>query len=167
MLNIFVTNLGKYNEGELMGEWVNLPCDDFESVFERIGISDEPDENGIYYEEYFITDYESDIDGVSVGEYDSLDDLNDMAEALEGVDGDIIGALIGDGYSLEEALDMADDCIYWQGMDMMDIAYEIVEECYNLEEPLANYFDYEAFARDLEIEGHYIEISGGIVEVRC
>ena len=25
MMNVFVTNLGKYNEGELIGEWVELP----------------------------------------------------------------------------------------------------------------------------------------------
>lgn len=25
MFNIYVTNLGKYNEGYLIGEWVSLP----------------------------------------------------------------------------------------------------------------------------------------------
>lgn len=25
MMNIYLTNLGKYNEGELVGEWVQLP----------------------------------------------------------------------------------------------------------------------------------------------
>ena len=49
----FLTNLGKYNEGDLVGEWVDLPIDEdeLEDVFKRIGISDEPDENGVYYEE--------------------------------------------------------------------------------------------------------------------
>lgn len=28
MLNIFLTNLGKYNEGELISEWVSLPATD-------------------------------------------------------------------------------------------------------------------------------------------
>lgn len=48
MLRIYLTNLGKYNEGQLIGEWVELPCTDeeLEAVKERIGISDEPDENG-------------------------------------------------------------------------------------------------------------------------
>ena len=48
MLRIFLTNLGKYNEGQLIGEWVELPCtdDELEAVKERNGISDEPDENG-------------------------------------------------------------------------------------------------------------------------
>ena len=43
MLRIYLTNLGKYNEGQLIGEWVELPCTDeeLEAVKERIGISDE------------------------------------------------------------------------------------------------------------------------------
>ena len=36
----FVTNLGKYNEGELVGEWVHFPTteEEMKKVFERIGI---------------------------------------------------------------------------------------------------------------------------------
>ena len=53
-ISIYLTNLGKYNEGELVGEWVELPVDDnFEQAFQDIGINDE-------YEEWFITDYETD-----------------------------------------------------------------------------------------------------------
>lgn len=56
MMNIYLTNLGKYNEGELIGEWVELPVsqEELQKVFERIGINEE-------YEEYFITDYECDF----------------------------------------------------------------------------------------------------------
>ena len=36
----FITNLGKYNEGELVGEWVKFPTtsEELQKVFERIGI---------------------------------------------------------------------------------------------------------------------------------
>ena len=36
----FVTNLSKYNEGELVGEWVHFPTteEEMKKVFERIGI---------------------------------------------------------------------------------------------------------------------------------
>ena len=76
MLRIYLTNLGKYNEGQLVGEWVELPVteEELEKVLERIGISEEPDENGNYYEEYFITDYESDFN-YKVGEYDSIEEF--------------------------------------------------------------------------------------------
>lgn len=62
MMNIYLTNLGKYNEGQLIGEWVELPVskEELQKVFERIGINEE-------YEEYFITDYECDF--YEVGEY--------------------------------------------------------------------------------------------------
>ena len=65
MMNIYLTNLGKYNEGELVGEWVKLPVSDEElqEVFKRIGINKE-------YEEYFITDYECDF--YEIGEYEKL-----------------------------------------------------------------------------------------------
>ena len=37
---IFLTNLGKYNEGELVGEWVALPTtkENLSQVMKRIGI---------------------------------------------------------------------------------------------------------------------------------
>ena len=52
----FVTNLGKYNEGQLVGEWVKFPTtvEEMQEVFKRIGINAE-------YEEIFITDYDVDI----------------------------------------------------------------------------------------------------------
>lgn len=42
MLKIYLTNLGKYNEGYLIGEWVTLPVDDdeLEEVKQRIGINE-------------------------------------------------------------------------------------------------------------------------------
>lgn len=48
----FVTNLGKYNEGELVGEWVKFPTteEEMQKVFERIGIGSK-DEFGHVYEE--------------------------------------------------------------------------------------------------------------------
>ena len=47
----FVTNLGKYNEGMLIGEWVKLPTteEEMQKVFERIGIGKQ-DEFGQPYE---------------------------------------------------------------------------------------------------------------------
>lgn len=38
-INIYITNLGKYNEGMLIGEWVKLPVDqnELQNVLNRIG----------------------------------------------------------------------------------------------------------------------------------
>ena len=51
----FITNLGKYNEGELVGEWVKFPttAEELKEVFKRIGIG-QKDDFGQPYEEWFI-----------------------------------------------------------------------------------------------------------------
>ena len=79
-IKAFVTNLGKYNEGELIGEWVTFPIDEDQQteLFKRIGINEQ-------YEEYFITDYEA-PDGMKISEYSSITELNEMAEKLDSVE---------------------------------------------------------------------------------
>lgn len=158
-MKIFLTNLGKYNEGELIGEWVDLPVsqEELQKVFDHIGINEE-------YEEYFITDYECDF--YKVGEYDDLDELNDIAEQIEELneeESDIVKSLISElGYTLEEAIDKVnsgDYRTYNDCDDMEDVAYQVVEECGyldNVPDDVARYFDYESFGRDLGIEGSYI-----------
>lgn len=68
MLNIFITNLGKYNEGKLVGEWLKLPVseEEFKAAKKRIGINE-------HYEEYFISDYECSIENFKVEEYEYID----------------------------------------------------------------------------------------------
>ena len=170
MLRIFITNLGKYNEGELIGEWVALPIteEELEEVYSRIGISDEPNENGIYYEETFITDYETDIDGLKVEEYDSIDDLNEMAEELDNLneyDKEVVNAMLSEGYNLEDAISGKDDCIvYYNCNDMADVAEQYAEETGLLDsipENLRCYFDFEAYGRDMSFEGQFVFTSNG------
>lgn len=176
MMNVFVTNLGKYNEGELIGEWVTLPVseEDLKKVFQRIGISNKPDESGNYYEEYFITDYECDF--YNVGEYESIDTLNEIAEQLEELDEeqqDVIKVMMSEcGYQLNEAIEKVNNgeyTIYNDCDDMEDVAYQIVEECgylTNVPDNVARYFDYKAFGRDLRLERTFIFTdNGACVEV--
>lgn len=163
MLNIFITNLGKYNEGELVGEWVKLPVseEELETVFECIEINEE-------YEEYFITDYETDITGLKVGEYDSIEDLNELAETLEDLDEyerEIVEAMISEDYDLEKALEKKDDCvIYHDCNDMSDVAEQYAEETGlldNIPENLRYYFDFETYGRDMKIEGTFVFTNNG------
>jgi hypothetical protein len=42
-MRVYIANLGKYNEGELVGAWFSFPIDE-EDVAERIGLNS-------YYEE--------------------------------------------------------------------------------------------------------------------
>ena len=163
MLKIFLTNLGKYNEGYLIGEWVTLPVDDdeLEEIKKRIGINE-------HYEEMFITDYESDIDGVEVNEYCNIEELNEMAEILEDLEDDeldIVMALISEGYGVNEAIEKKDDCYIWfDSYDMEDVAIQYCDTCGMLEampEHLRNYFDFAAFGRDMSFESRFVFLSSG------
>ena len=165
MLKIYLTNLGKYNEGYLIGEWVSLPVDDeeLEEVKKRIGINE-------YYEEWFITDYETDIDGVEVNEYSNIDTLNELAEKLEELSNDewkldIVSACMSEGYSLDDAIDRIDDCYIWFNCsDMEDVAREYCDTCGLLEampENLQNYFDFASFGRDMSFEGQFVFLDNG------
>lgn len=170
MMKIYLTNLGKYNEGELLGEWVTLPAseEELEAVLERIGINKE-------YEEYFITDYETDVDGLKIGEYDNLEELNELAETLENMSKEeleVVGVMLEDGCEFDEAIkktENGDYRIYYDCDNMSDVAYKIVEEdglLNNVPDTVARYFDYEAYGRDLDIEGKfYMTDSGNCVEI--
>ena len=157
MLKGFITNLGKYNEGHLIGEWIEFPIDEDEpeAVFERIGINEE-------YEEFFFTDWECDFE-TGLGECESIEKVNELAEALEDADIEIIKAIIeATGYSIEQALEMEDNVTFYANTTLEDVAYEMIHDCYQLPEIAERYFDYEAFARDLGYDGYY-EVSNGTI----
>jgi antirestriction protein len=161
-IRIFLTNLGKYNEGELVGEWVDLPVTDFDGVLERIGINDQ-------YEEYFITDYETNIPNLSIGEYDSLDELNNMASQIDSLDESqilIMSARLYNGESFEDALAGCDDgSIYYDCYSDQDLGYEIIDQIGGTEQldkdTLEMYFDYDGYGRDIRLNGSFIEIEPG------
>lgn len=156
MIKGFITNLGKYNEGELIGEWIEFPIDEdeLEAVFERIGINDE-------YEEYFFTDWECEL-FLGLGEYENINELNELVEVFEGSDLEILKAITECGYDARHAVDMVDNVSFYEGMTLEELAYDIVENCYDLPEFALRYFDYEAFARDLGFDG-YTEVSNGVI----
>ena len=150
----YLTNLGKYNEGELIGEWVTFPIeeDELEEVFERIGINDQ-------YEEYFFTDYDCDVPSVckDLGEYSSIDNLNELAEALESVDNEdlLAAALELGGYSTQDIIENIDDYILYPDIkNDYDLGCEYIVEggIFDTPDNLENYIDYEAFGRDLRMD---------------
>ena len=163
----FITNLGKYNEGELVGEWVKFPttAEEMKEVFRRIGIG-QKDEFGQPYEEWFITDYDCYVDGLydKLGEYESLDELNYLASKLEEMrDYEYAqfraGMEMGDHCgSLQEIINLTEnlDCyeVYPNIEDYDDLGRYYIEELDVMQVPehLRNYIDYEAYGRDVALE---------------
>ena len=157
MIKGYITNLGKYNEGYLIGEWITFPISDeeLEEVYGRIGINEE-------YEEVFFTDWECEVDA-NFGEYESIERINVLAEELERANIAKVQAILEtESCNLEEALFCEDDVTFYENMTLEEVAQEIVISCYALPEFALRYFDYEAFARDLSFDG-YTEVSNGVI----
>ena len=163
----FITNLGKYNEGELVGEWVKFPttAEELKEVFKRIGIG-QRDDFGQPYEEWFITDYDCYVDGLysKLGEYENLDELNYLASKLDEMSESEYaqfqaGMEMGDHCgSLQEIINLTEnlDCyeVYPNIEDYDDLGRYYIEELDVMQVPehLQNYIDYEAYGRDVALE---------------
>ena len=163
----FITNLGKYNEGELVGEWVKFPttAEEMKEVFKRIGIG-QRDDFGQPYEEWFITDYDCYVDGLydKLGEYESLDELNYLASKLDEMSNSEYaqfqaGMEMGDHCgSLQEIINLTEnlDCyeVYPHIEDYDDLGRYYIEELEVMQVPehLQNYIDYEAYGRDVAMD---------------
>ena len=163
----FITNLGKYNEGELVGEWVKFPttAEELKKVFDRIGIG-QKDDFGQPYEEWFITDYDCYVGALydKLGEYENLDELNYLASKLEemgqGEYAQFQAAMeVGDhSGSLQEIINLTDnlDCydLYPSIQDYDDLGRYYIEELDAMQVPehLRNYIDYEAYGRDVAMD---------------
>ena len=180
----FITNLGKYNEGALVGEWVKFPttAEELQKVFERIGIGSK-DDFGHPYKEWFITDYDcpDEVIGKVLGEYESLSELNYLAGQIMELreSADFWQAVLDLGEntgSVQELINLTEnlDCFdYLPGVRSdYDLGYYWIEEsgCYDTSNlgALANYIDYESFGRDIRYEeggvfgdNGYVRSNGG------
>ena len=60
LFEAYITNLGKYNEGELVGETLKFPTttEEVQGLLKRIGV------DGVRYEEFFITSFDGDVLGL-------------------------------------------------------------------------------------------------------
>ena len=168
MLDIFVNTWGNYNEnGADGGEWISLPMEEttlkekLASIAEAMGDCDP---------EWTIHDYEwtTEIELDEISEYANIFTVNEMCNELDGLEEweaeEIAAAIEAYGYSVAEALERHErGCfIFYQGMDLEEVAEEIIDDCYDLPEFALRYFDFAAFARDLSFDG-YTETKYGVI----
>lgn len=169
-----LTNLGKYNEGELVYKWIHLPITDAElsKALKEIGV------DGKEYEKYFITDYDCYVEGVydKLGEYTSIRDLNALAERFDCMSSSEIKHFeaIMEAFGASDVAEMINithnlEC--WSFLPDVDNHYDLgwywIEEsgCYDTKAlgNLSNYFDYEGFGRDIALEENGQFVEGGYV----
>jgi antirestriction protein len=170
-MKIFITNLGRYNEGYLVGKWVKLPvCEDvLDKVLKEIGIDE-------YYEEYFITDYENEIIGIGdvISEYSSVQALNELAQRLEDLsddEADKLGAVLEYEAcrSVSEVLELLDKLDEFDLLTDVtndeDLGYYYAEEYCSIAIPesIQPYFNYEAYGRDIRLESSCLYTSYGFL----
>lgn len=161
-MQVYIANLGKYNEGELAGAWFSLPVD-VDEVKEKIGLNAE-------YEEYAIHDYELPF---RIDEYESIDRLNYLYGLIQEIEEepiyDELEEILAYWFNdIEDLLEHKDDIIYYLDCESMaDVAEHYITETVVLDgmpENLRYYFDYASFGRDMEIEGNFLVTSHGVFE---
>lgn len=148
---IALTNLGKYNEGDLVIEWLDLPFDDYEleDAKDAIGI-------GMRYEEWFVSDYESNID-VGISEGVDIHQLNEDIKLLidRNTDAKAIRA-ISDGFyhDFNEVINIVESERFYtvEAKNYTDLGYYLLTELDGIELPnnVADYFDFNEYGKDSE-----------------
>ena len=167
LFEAYITNLGKYNEGRLVGETLKFPAttEEVQALLKRIGV------DGVRYEEIFITSFDGDVLGLydHLGEYESIDELNHLAHLISELDsGEIetLEAVLNKGDHTSSVADIINlvhnlDCyelhpgvtddetlgrIYVEDMELLDVPDNVLP-----------YFDFEAYGRDARINdgGHF------------
>lgn len=161
-MQVYISNLGKYNEGELVGAWFQPPIS-FDEVKEKIGLNDQ-------YEEYAIHDYELPFE---IGEYTPISEINRLCALIEEIEDTEIFKELREIQrmwfsSIEELIEHKDEIICYSDCDSMeDVAAYYVEETGQFGEVpanLRNYIDYQALGRDMELEGSFLVTNNGVFE---
>lgn len=164
-MKIYVACLAAYNSGRLHGAWIDATSDTEamqEAVDAMLAASPVADA-----EEWAIHDY----DGFpNLGEYPGLEAVADMAQLFEDFDhideGDL-RAILDNFRDPAEARDELDDNFVGTFNTFRDYADDAADEnmaAHDIKDdsPLARYFDYDAWARDLAMEMTVIDCPSGV-----
>ena len=172
LFEAYVTNAGKYADyGVDAGEILKFPTttEEVQSLLKRIGV------DGVRCQEYFIISFDSDILGLYdyLGEYENIDELNHLACLLSELDKSDLEKFeaavasgehtsgVGDLINLVENLDCYDFYIGVSDDETLGRIYAEDMELINIPENLRDYFDYEAYGRDMRINEDGGFVKGG------
>ena len=183
LLEAYITNLGKYTEGERAGETLKFPTttEAVQALLKHIGV------DGVRYQEIFITSFDGDVLGLYdyLTEYENIDELNHLACLLSEMsqsDLEKFETVIDAGHHTSNVKDLIN---LTYNLDCYDLYPDIADDealgrlylqefgTIPVPEALVDYIDYEAYGRDARINenghfapGGYVRGSGeGFVEV--
>lgn len=153
---IYVACLAAYNNGYLHGAWIDA-AQELDAILDavRAMLETSPVEAA---EEWAIHDYEG-YGGVRLEEYTGLDRANELALFI--VDYGNLGAALLDHYSgdLAEAREAMADRYLGAYASLADYMEELTEETTKIPPALLHYIDYNAMARDAELNGDLFTIA--------
>ena len=164
---IFITNLTRYHD-ILCGEWVKLPIpqEELDAVFSRIGSEGD---------EFFITDYEVLFGNLHISEYASIQELNELAERLDGLadhDYEKLAAILEYESSMSiagvwEIIDELDNFDLLEDVDDDEaLAAYYIDNGYifcDVPDNIKTYLDLDRLGRDIRLDGNICYTSYGAV----
>ena len=175
MFEAYLTNIALYPlMGIEVGTVLKFPAttQEVQDALAKIGI------DGKRYTEVFITSFDSDVLGLYdyLNEYESIDELNELANTLVEVQAQgglevfeaalVLGKHTG---SVKDLINLAQNLDLYRfypdidGDEALGLMY--AEELHTIEIPehIRNYFDYEAYGRDMRLNEGGVFAPGGYV----
>ena len=149
---VYFADLADYNSGILRGFWLDLPGLSKDEILERV----DSFLKARGHEEWAIHDYEN---LPRIGEWEPIENLVAITEAIEEMGFDVVNGYLScfdspDDYS--ELLEKIQERYAGTYTSLIDYAYQYIDDTgllADVPETITNYFDYESFARDMELGG--------------
>jgi antirestriction protein len=168
---VYIADLAAYNDGKLVGEWINLSdYNDGSEVMEKIDelLKKWSKKAGEEREEYAVHDYEN-FSANLYSEYMSEESFDKVIKSYNvskttGIPADVIATIVRE-YNPDDIEEWINEHYEGEFNNDTDLAYHYVEKLGGVKElgekTTDMYFDYESFGRDLSIndfndyDGHY------------
>lgn len=161
-IKIYVADLAAYNNGHLHGVWIDATQDLEDIEAEVIAMLAASPVEGA--EEYAVHDHEG-FGDYEVSEYTSLTTLREVAFFIKEYPEFGAALLSHFGDDLEDARRAAQEDYCGCHESLADYAQGLTEETTQIPDALRPYIDYDAMARDMEMNGDVFTAETGHREV--
>ncbi|WP_159953195.1 antirestriction protein ArdA [Rhizobium sp. 18065] len=165
-MRFYAACLASYNNGRLHGRWIDATSDVEEMQEEITAMLKVSPIRGA--EEWAVHDYEN--LPTTLGEYPGLQTIADFVELAEEHDltGSDFGAVVAHFGTVEYAAEELRNHYSGTYPSFKDYAEEMADESLAAhgikdDHPLAQFFDYEAYARDLTHSCSAVEVNNGVM----